>query len=140
MQMFYALMLISLAGLFGCSTTASKERLEKQNRLLEIELENKDHALESAKLEIEQLKAQVQQSDDRLKDVTVAGEDKSRTLDEIKKKMSLDLTKLTQCQTLLEQVRDHLATGKFNSRAGRQQFLQTLSDWQSQPKAESATH
>jgi chromosome segregation ATPase len=132
--------LMSVLGLMGCVTSTSEERLEKQNKLLELELENKNHALASAKIEIDLLRDQIQRADDKLKDLTVSEDDNSRSLEEFKKNFTREQARYTQCQSMLEQVKDHLANGKFNTRIGRQEFIQTLSEWESQNKASTQTH
>jgi len=130
-----------LVGLTGCTTSASFERLEKQNKLLEIELENKEHALKSAQVEVDLLRDQLQQVDSRLQDVTHAGDDKIRSIEAMKKEFARERAKNVQCQTLLSQVKEHLESGKLNSRLGRQQFIQTLTEWESQASGvEASTH
>ncbi len=124
-----------LLGLYGCSTTASKERLEKQNQLLILEIQNHEHSEETLKSEIESLKTQLGQTEQKLRDLSQSSEDKNRAFEELKKTLALEGQKKseieTSCQALVEQVRTGLTSGKLQSKAFRQQLLQSLNDWQS---------
>jgi chromosome segregation ATPase len=123
-------------GLSGCSTTASKERLEKQNQLLILEIQNHEHAEETLKSEIESLKTLLGQAEQKLSDLSQSSEDKNRAFEELKKSLALEGQKKseieTSCQALIEQIKTGLASGKLQSKAYREQLIQTLNEWKSQ--------
>lgn len=126
----------AVLGFTGCSTTASKERLEKQNQLLILEIQNHEHAEESLKSEIESLKTLLAQTDQKLSDLSQSSEDKNRAFEELKKSLALEGQKKSEiessCQALIEQVKTGLASEKLQSKAYRQQLIQSLNEWQTQ--------
>ena len=138
------LVLTSLLGVYGCSTTASKERLEKQNQLLILEIQNHEHTEETLKSEIESLKTQLGQTEQKLSDLSQSSEDKNRAFEELKKSLALEGQKKseieTSCHALVEQVKTGLTSGKLQSKAFRQQLIQSLNEWQSQAGSLGTAH
>lgn len=137
----------SFLALLGCSTLASKERLENQNQLLILELKNQEHAQDGLKAEIENLKLLLSQTEQKLSELSQSADDKVRAFDELNKTLTLvsqkrsDLEK--SCQTLVEQVKTGLSSGRLNNKSYRQQLLESLNQWQSDlgdHKALTTTH
>jgi peptidoglycan hydrolase CwlO-like protein len=124
-----------ILGLVGCSTTAAKERLENQNQLLLLEIQNHEHARESLNVEIESLKTQLAEAEQKLKELSQASDDNGKNLDILKKDLASEAAKRrgveSTCAAFVKQVKSTILSGRLPSKAARQEMLDSLSHWQS---------